>query len=397
MDNSSADSEVQQLTKVTIIFGPFVCAVFMIAVVSNLLLLALICKAHQVSNNTNIYLFSLGLVYIMISFITFTLIVTLAAQEWVLGKVVCSINQLVFRITVGIITCTFVVMSRDRYRAVVHPFSYLRGKKRSAIVISTIIWILSLVVALPGSVFKINIIAGSSVLMWKDCFFGNSQYLIIQSPLLIVDYIYTGIVPLCSAVTLYYYALISKALREISLYRRQFEISRASLRFTNTSTTNLKPITCSTEKQTAKTLKRFILFQLVSGFIALLLLVLTSLNLLSSVDLSVRNSIYVAGLFSYLLPTTNSFLFLLNKRYRSRVKCLLKCRVLPESTATESTKTLIKSNKVYPMRANRRPQASLKAVSPSVRLLMQAYPETYHEILQMRESSTTNSHVQQPC
>ena len=394
MDNSSADSEIQQLTKVTIIFGPFVCAVFIIAMVSNLLLLALICKAHQVSNNTNIYLFSLGLVYIMRSFITFTLIVTLGAREWVLGKVVCSINQLIFRISVGIITCTIIVMSRDRYRAVAHPFSYLRVKKRSAIVISTVIWILSLVVALPGSVFNINIIAGSSVLMWNDCFFGNSRFLLNRSLILIVDYIYTGIVPLCSAVTLYYYVLISRALREISLYRRQFEISRASLKFISAGTANLKPITCSTEKQTAKSLKRFILFQVVSGFIALLLLVLTSLNLLSSVDLAVRNSIYVGGLFSYLLPTTNSFLFLLNKRYRSRVKCLLKCRALPESIITEDTKTLIKSNKVYPMRANRRPQASLKAVSPSVRLLMQTYPETYHEILQMRESSSTNNHVQ---
>ena len=68
-------------------FAPFILLELVVAVVSILILIALVVKAslRDVQNNTNVYLFSLGIAGLLQSFNLLTLLLTVLARKWVLG------------------------------------------------------------------------------------------------------------------------------------------------------------------------------------------------------------------------------------------------------------------------------------------------------------------------
>ncbi len=140
-----------KFSEIKLLLFPLAFAVFVLGLVFNTLLLVLICKACKVNNNTIVYLFSLGITGLMRTFVAFTLIVTLAVDDWVLGKGICSINQMFSKLLFGA-SLLFLGMSHDRYRAVKYSFTYWKVKRHITIIINIVIWIVSLILGLPGSV-----------------------------------------------------------------------------------------------------------------------------------------------------------------------------------------------------------------------------------------------------
>ncbi len=325
MNVSMMNTSAKQFN-VTLMLVPFASLVFVIGLVSNILLLTLICKARKVNNNTNVYLFSLGMTGLMRTFSAFILTVTLAAGDWVLGKGICSINQMFMKILAGASTFLFLAMSHDRYRAVKYPFTYWKVKRYITIIINIAIWIVSIMFGLPGSVLAISITARSSNLIWTDCFIGNSQLIRTRSPLAFLDIAYILLVSFCTGFTLIYYVLITKELRSITKYRLRGTLP------TETINTRDKPIECSVEKQTAKSLASFILFQSACSVSSILL---SSASVVITLRLGRANiisqTIYAVGLFFSVLSAINPFLLMLsNGRFRKRVKDLFKWKLVPE-------------------------------------------------------------------
>ncbi len=332
MNNSTHVSV--QLAEITILIVPFASFVFLVGLVFNILLLVLICKAHKVNNNTNVYLFSLGITGLMRTFTAFTLIVTLAARDWVLGKEICSINQMFSKILSGASALIFLAMSHDRYRAVKYPFTYWKVKRRITIIINIVIWMVSFILGLPGTVLTISSIVQTNDLIWTDCFIANSKLLRMRSPLAILDIAYILLISFSTGLTLIYYVLITKELRSIAKYRLHCTLPAETIN------TKDKPIECSVEKQTAKSLASFILFQSVCSVTSILL---SSASLVFTLRVGMASStsqtLYVAGLFFYVLSAINPFLLMLtNRRFRKRMKDLLQWKLTPDNRCTYTIK-----------------------------------------------------------
>ena len=327
MNISVLNSSEQLAQPIRLIFVPLVFTVFMIGPAFNSLLLVLICKARKVNNNTNVYLFSLRITGLMRAFTAFTLIVTLAADDWVLGKGICSINQMFSKLLFNASALLFLAMSHDRYRAVKYPFTYWKIKIHITIIINIAIWIVSFILGLPGSVLAVSFIAQKFVLSWTDCFIGTNEFLTMRSPIVIFDISYIVLVTFSTGLTLIYYVLITKELRSIAKYRLHCTLPAETIN------TKDKPIECSVEKQTAKSLASFILFQSVCSVTVILF---TSISITRMLFLgranSISQTIYVTALFFYVFPAINPFLLTLNNpRFRKRVKDLFKWKLEPDN------------------------------------------------------------------
>ncbi len=333
--------QVFDQAQITLIFLPLVIAIFVIGLVFNTLLILLICKARRVNNTTNIYLFSLGITGLMRTFIAFTLIVILAARDWVLGKGICFINLILARLIFGSNALLFLAMSHDRYRAVKYPFASWKLKIYTAIIINIFIWLKSFILGIPGSVLAISIDVPTDNLSWRFCFITNGKLFAMRSPLAFIDIVYIVCVTLSTGLTLIYYVLIKKELRSIVKYRFHC-IFQA-----NTINTKDKPIECSVEKRAAKSLASLILFHSVCSITSILLLTIVPVSvLIFDRKTNITELVYGAALFFYLLSAINPFLLvLINKRFRKRIKDLLKWKLVPD----DELSTKYKTNTIVPM------------------------------------------------
>ncbi len=320
-------------TGIILVFLPLSIAVFVIGLAFNTLLLVLICKAGKVNNNTNVYLFSLGITGLMRTFVAFTLIVTLAARDWVLGKGICSINLILAKLLAGTSTLIFLAMSHDRYRAVKYPFTYWKVKRQITIIINIVIWIVSFILGIPGTVLNIFFVAQNNDSLWANCFISNGEVFAMQSPLAFLDILYIFLVTFSTGLTLIYYVLITKELHSIAKNRLHCTLS------TETINTKDKPIECSVEKQTAQSLASFILFQSFCSAVAITLSSIVAVSILRFGGTANIQIVFCISLFFYILSAINPFLLMLtNKRFRKRVKDLLKWKIVPEYKELPSKK-----------------------------------------------------------
>ena len=325
---------------IILVFLPLSIAVFVIGLAFNTLLLVLICKAGKVNNNTNVYLFSLGITGLMRTFVAFTLIVTLAARDWVLGKGICSINLMLAKILIGTSALIFLAMSHDRYRAVKYPFTYWKVKRHITIIINIVIWIVSFILGFPGTVLNISILAQNNDTLWTNCFIANGEVFAMQSPLAFLDILYIFLVTFSTGLTLIYYVLITIELHSIAKHRLRCTLPAETINKKD------KPIECSVEKQTAKSLASFILFQSLCSVISIILLSIFSLSTLRFGTSTTTQTLYCIALFFYVLSAINPFLLILiNRRFRKRAKDLLNWKLEPEykqlSTMKYKKKTIV--------------------------------------------------------
>ncbi len=304
-------------------FAPLVLIELVAAVVSNTLLIALIVKAslEQVQNNTNIYLFSLGILGLIESFNLFTLFVTVSARRWVFGSALCYINNGIMNLHLFCPLFLHFVISRDRYKAVRDPFHWQPMSKWSYIS-TVVIWAL----AIAYGVFKLldSVIGYDDGERFFSCYFRNIHYG-DEVIILVLSVLYYVLVIGILVSTLTYYILILKDLHLTEQLRVQRRMLPSHMINVNGRD---KPIECTGEERAARSLALIFLIQFAGSLLSSLL---ASYRLFESLakDVSIQsisNSNEIALWFAlYLFPAVNpTFLILTNKRFRSRVLGLFK-------------------------------------------------------------------------
>ena len=185
---NGSDDITTSLVVEIMVFTPLVLAILLVALVSNSILLALIFKTSKVNSNTNIYLFSIGLIGLIGCFNTFTLLVTLFARRWVLGTALCIFNDFTFRITIPAVPLLHVVLSYDRYKAVLYPLTYWKKKRKTAILVSVFLWVFSFVIAVCGTAWStsVSLIPDYENILGPECIMALIQFtitiLVLQNP-----------------------------------------------------------------------------------------------------------------------------------------------------------------------------------------------------------------------
>ncbi len=324
---------------VAFLFEPFLLVVFIVGIVSNTLLLLLICKTYKVINSTNIYLFSLGLTYLLRCIYVMGLMVTLAAREWILGGVICSINQLLYRMTINLTAVIYFAIARDRYQAVIYPLSYCRVKKRNAVITSLVLWAIAIGLSLPGTTWAMIQISAAHPLLWGNCFGEVTTSFSVEVPSIALDTVNILVSIVSISITLVYYGFILKELHSLSTHRSQYRMMSGTTFAINSRD---RPIFCSAEERAAKSLIIITFFQFACGFSTGLLSTVRFAQFLKvGIESEALVLIYILLLFIHMLPIINpALLIAFNKRFRNRLKGLLKCKIVPESNAEQDVCSL---------------------------------------------------------
>ena len=120
LSNAREEYNTSELPTLAVIYTPIFLVQLLVGLVSNILLLTLLVKATSVKNNINVYLYSMAANNLMSLFPLLTLVVSTVTKQWVLGQTMCTINQVILYM-VGISNLLLpVFISRERYRAVLH-------------------------------------------------------------------------------------------------------------------------------------------------------------------------------------------------------------------------------------------------------------------------------------
>ena len=342
----NACSDEEEFPVATKTFVPFLLLEFLVAAGSNMVLMTLVIKARKVQNNTNIYLFSLSLAGLIASLILFMLLVTVVAGKWVLGRAFCVINRFSISILLSSFLLIHLAISRDRYKAVRDPFNWYPRPSKT-LVITSVIWGFSLVFA----IFRLSLFYSRQLSepTAKSCFGiednSCSSNETITIPLVqflpqicIVGAIYLVVL----VVTLSYYILIIKDLRQVEQLRMQYKMLAESpvLKVNGKD----KPVQCTAEERAAKSLAVLFLIQFMC---AMIIYIYNAVSVIHAVVTS-RGSVVtftkshpaedILLLSVGLLPSANpAVLILTNKRFRNRVKEFFHGELKPETAESRSS------------------------------------------------------------
>ena len=335
-------------------FVPFLLLEFLVTAGSNVVLMTLVIKARRVQNNTNVYLFSLSLAGLIASLILFMLLVTVLAGRWVLGIAFCVINRFSISILMSLFLLIHLAISRDRYKAVRDPFNW-HPRTCKTLVITFVIWGGSLVfavlrLALVYTLQRPEPTAESCFGIQAD---GRSNKT-ITIPLIrfvpqmcIMGAVYLVVL----TVTLSYYILIIKDLRQVEQLRMQYRMLAESpvLKVNGKD----KPVQCTAEERAAKSLAIIFLIQFTCAMIiyiynavrAIHAVVASQGNVVTFTRSPPAEDIFLLSLG--LLPAANpAVLILTNKRFRNRVKEFFHGELKPETAESRSLVSNRKSIKL---------------------------------------------------
>ena len=350
----NACSDEDEFPVVTKTFVPFLLLEFLVAAGSNVVLMTLIIKARKVQNNTNIYLFSLSLAGLIASLILFMLLVTVIAGKWVLGRAFCVINRFSISILLSSFLLIHLAISRDRYKAVRDPFNW-HPRTSKTLVITSVIWGSSLVFA----IFRLSLFYSRQLSQptAKSCFGigeNNCSNETITIPLVqflpqlcIMGAIYLVVL----VVTLTYYMLIIKDLRQVEQLRMQYKMLAESpvLKVNGKD----KPVQCTAEERAAKSLAILFLIQFIC---AVVIYIYNAVSVIRAVVASQGTVVTLTKphpaedillLSVGLLPSANpAVLILTNKRFRNRVKEFFHRELKPETAESRSSTSNRKSIKL---------------------------------------------------
>ncbi|XP_066303085.1 galanin receptor type 1-like [Branchiostoma lanceolatum] len=122
-----------------------------VGVVGNGLVILVIARSKDMRTVTNIYVVNMAvtdLAYLVFSVPPAAIV--FAASEWPLGEALCKGMHYLGRVTLQASCLTLTAMSIDRFCAIVLPFRTISFRRtRVAIIISTCIWISSLLISIP--------------------------------------------------------------------------------------------------------------------------------------------------------------------------------------------------------------------------------------------------------
>ncbi|KXJ24675.1 orexin receptor type 2 [Exaiptasia diaphana] len=123
----------------------------LVALVGNILVCLVITKNPSMRTATNVFLLNLAIADIIFIIVSVPAILALQIfEEWPFGEAACKGVPFLNIVTLSASVYTMVALAIDRYNAIVHP---LRAKvthtMRRAVIVISLIWLLSAVVALP--------------------------------------------------------------------------------------------------------------------------------------------------------------------------------------------------------------------------------------------------------
>ncbi|XP_057703161.1 gastrin-releasing peptide receptor [Corythoichthys intestinalis] len=140
--------------------GAFIASVYgvivILGIVGNVTLIKTLCSPKSLRKIHNVFLCSLALGDVL-------LLVTCApvdasrylTSEWAFGRVGCKVIAFIQLTSVGVSVFTLTALSKDRYKAIVRPLDFQTASSTTKnILYAALIWILSLVLAIPEAVFS---------------------------------------------------------------------------------------------------------------------------------------------------------------------------------------------------------------------------------------------------
>lgn len=317
--------------------APIILLEFVTVVVCNLILMALVIKARKVNNNTNIYLFSLSVCGLLESINLLSLTVAVFARKWVFGRELCYINDFILRLTYFPVLLTHALVSRDRYKAIKDPLNYWKVSTKRTYILNAFVWIVSGILALSSVIwFIIRTPLPKGPLTGLECFLGLDLLqggftvsLIEIISILVFNKVWMVFL---SVFTVWHYFLVLRELHMLTKLRSQFRVlSNSSILKVNGRD---KPLHCTAEERAAKSLALMFLLEFVCSLTSLSIILILSILMLTSKYESHKNAftvVIILSLCTYMLPGINPVVLALsNKRFRKRVKGLLKCELKPE-------------------------------------------------------------------
>ena len=359
--NATVNESVLVLVPIgAVAFAPFLLLELVAAIVSNAILLALVILARikKLNNNINIYLFSLAIGGLMGAVDIFCLLTLVVARHWVLGRFMCNVCYYVEYFLYVFFTVLYIIISRDKLKAVKDPLHGRPSNKR-AYINSIILWVVSLGAGVFFLTLGVRVINGIPDLFHNRgnfiCFgltnrrVNRTRYFVYLTVFIVSYWIISSIV---TSATFYNFVRILFELRVLKKIRQRFAKC-------NESCTNKvikvngrdKPLYRTGEERTAKSLSLVYFIQLGSNSISSGMLYV---QIIRNFTLPPENSdgpdfqiyfivLLIVQLFSCVNPI---FLILSNKRLRLRVKELFKCTLSPEVEASPVHKPKNKRNSV---------------------------------------------------
>lgn len=212
--------------------------IFLLSVVGNSLIIAVLVRNRRMRTVTNLFLLSLSVSDLMVSLvcIPFTLIPNLM-KDFIFGIGICKLVMYFMGVSVSVSTFNLVAISLERYSAICNPLTSRAWQTKShAAKVITATWAVSFILMLPYPISstlkpftRFNNSTGHMCrLMWPNDIIQQSWYV----SLLLILFLIPGIVMMTA------YGLIS-----VELYRGiKFELSsRKASRDRQSSTGSIKP------------------------------------------------------------------------------------------------------------------------------------------------------------
>ncbi|XP_071998365.1 orexin receptor type 2 [Engystomops pustulosus] len=127
-------------------------AVFIIALIGNILVCVAVWKNHHMRTVTNYFIVNLSLadVLVTITCLPATLVVDIT-ETWFFGKTLCKVIPYLQTVSVSVSVLTLSCIALDRWYAICHPLMFKSTAKRARNSI-VIIWIVSCVIMIPQAI-----------------------------------------------------------------------------------------------------------------------------------------------------------------------------------------------------------------------------------------------------
>ncbi|KAK4029538.1 hypothetical protein OUZ56_022519 [Daphnia magna] len=152
-DGYVAYSERLETYIVPVVFG----IIFLVGVIGNGSLIYVLCRHKSMRSVPNTFIFNLavGDLLILICTVPFTSTIY-TFDSWPYGEFVCKASEFAKDTSVGVSVFTLTALSFDRYTAIVRPVqSFVSGPRSKLVIVClAVIWLTSLVLALPAVFFS---------------------------------------------------------------------------------------------------------------------------------------------------------------------------------------------------------------------------------------------------
>ena len=272
---------------------------------------------------------------------TFTIFCTLllvSARTWILGRVMCVTNFLMFATSNFLFIILYLIISRDKY-IVARDSLFTRPSKKRAYVLSVVAWGIPLGVVLAGVWYPVTTILSPTTSVVNGNFacygFGSSRTR-DRTTLVIVTVIFLSFMlsmVISTLVSLYNFVRILLELRRLNKLRARLSLPRNRANCPNDDQD--RPLYITAEENTAKSLALVFFIQFLSlsiGYtMSYIQVIRVFVSPLESRGDHLDQILFIIILIAQLFPATNPvYLILSNKRLRKRVRGLLKCEFKPD-------------------------------------------------------------------